>query len=286
MRLVFRNDFIALTSRLERANRIFLANFHRSRIVPCKFDMKKLIFRGALRLGLTVLFLASFVASAQMPGGANSAMIKLFGDNAAFTARADIQVAGTNRVIWFRMPSTFSEADNKLRVEVDLGLIQSHSVGQSQIAHLKQLGLDKVTSVVRPDKKTTYIIYPSALSYVVMPLAVEDSQIALQKLEKKPLGRETVDGHACVKNYSTVKSTKGSVLLQAVTWNATDLKDFPIQIQTQEGGNTTMMHFQQVSLAKPAATLFEPPAGYKSFNNPQDLQDAAQKKAGGGKTKK
>ena len=149
--------------------------------------MKKLIFRGAVRLGLLVIFLPSLTGWAQMPGGANSAMIKLFGDNAAFTGRAEIQVAGTNRVIWFRMPSTFSAADNKMRVEVDLGQIQSHSVGQTQIALLKQLGLDKVTSVVRPDKKTTYIIYPNAQSYATMPLSIEDAQIALQKLEKKPL---------------------------------------------------------------------------------------------------
>ncbi|HWD91423.1 MAG TPA: hypothetical protein VG938_03650 [Verrucomicrobiae bacterium] len=247
--------------------------------------MNKLIFRGALRLGLLVLFLELLTARAQMPGGDNSAMIKLFGDNAAFTARAEVQVAGTNRIIWFRMPSTFTEADNKLRVEVDLGQIQSRAVGPAVIAHYKQLGIDRVTSVVRPDKRVTYIIYPNARSYATMPLAVEDAQIASQKLEKKPLGRETVDGHACVKNYSTVKSPKGAVLLQAVTWNAADLKDFPVQIQTQENGNTTLMHFQQISLAKPAATLFEPPAGYKQFSNPQDLQDAAEKQADGRKKK-
>jgi hypothetical protein len=247
--------------------------------------MKKLIFRGALRLGLPVVFLASFTAWAQMPGGANSAMVKLFGDNATFTARAEIQVAGTNRVIWFRMPGTFSAAGNNLRVEVDLGQIQSRAVGQAEVAHLRQLGMDRVTSVVRPDKKATYIIYPNARSYVTMPLASEDTQIATQKLEKKPLGRETVDGHACVKNYSTVKTLKGAVLLQAVTWNAADLKDFPVQIQTQENGNTTLMHFQQISLAKPAPALFEPPAGYKQFSSPQELQDATQKKAAG-RTKK
>jgi hypothetical protein len=247
--------------------------------------MKKLIFRGALRLGLLVIFLESLTAWAQMPGGANSAMIKLFGDNAAFTARAEVQVAGTNRVIWLRMPSTFYSADTKLRVDVDLAQIQSRVVRPAEIAHEKQIGMERITSVVRPDKKAIYIIYPGAQSYASMPLAAEDAQIASQKLEKKPLGRETIDGHACVKNFSTVKSPKGAVLLQAVTWNAADLKDFPVQIQTQENGNTTLMHFQQVSLAKPAASLFEPPGGYRQFSDPQALHTAAEKRAGG-RTKK
>jgi hypothetical protein len=260
---------------------IFLAKSIPTRIVPEKFDMKKLIFRGALRLGLLVVILESLTVFAQMPGGANSAMIKLFGDNAAFTARADVQVAGTNRVIWLRMPSTFYLADTKLRVDVDLAQIQSRAVKPADVAHEKQLGTERITSVVRPDKKAIYIIYPGAQSYATMPLAAEDAQIASQKLEKKPLGRETIDGHACVKNFSTIKSPKGAVLLQAVTWNAADLKDFPVQIQTQENGNTTMMHFQQVTLAKPATAIFEPPAGYKQFSNPLDLHAAVEKKAGG-----
>ena len=41
------------------------------------------------------------------------------------------------------------------------------------------------------------------------------------------------------------------MLLQATTWNATDLKDFPIQIEIKENGNTTIMHFMNVNLAKP-----------------------------------
>src|SRR5579862_5519391 len=51
----------------------------------------KLFFRNALRLILLVASLRALTASAQMPdaaGGVNSAMIKLFGDNISFTARA------------------------------------------------------------------------------------------------------------------------------------------------------------------------------------------------------
>lgn len=241
--------------------------------------MKDSIFRSGFCLGLLAMVLMALSAVAQMPGpGANSAMIKLFGDNLAFTSRATIQVAGSNRMIWLQMPSTFSGADTKLRVDVDLNQLQSRAVDPKMIAHYKQVGLDRVTSVIRPDRKTTYIIYPGVQSYANMPLSEEDAQVVNQKLEKKPLGKETVDGHPCVKNLSTVKSPKGTVLIQAVTWNATDLKDFPVQIQTQENGNTTMMHFQQVSLVKPTPGLFEPPSGYRKFGDAEDLRIAAENK--------
>jgi hypothetical protein len=267
---------------------IFLANSTPSRIVPGKFDMKKPIFRDALPLVLLVVFLNSLPALAQMPdaaGGVNSAMIKLFGDHLGFTARADVQVFNSNRVMWFQMPSAFAAAETKFRVDVDLKLARSSTIKPATIATFKQLGLDRVTSVIRPDKKAIYIIYPGAQSYANMPIANEDAELATQRVEKKALGRETIDGHACIKNLSTVKSPKGVVLLQATTWNAADLKEFPVKIETRENGSTTVMHFQQITLGHPDPKLFEPPAGYKQYGNPQDLLVAAYKKIPGG-TKK
>jgi hypothetical protein len=267
--------------------RIFLAKSTPSRIVLVKFDMKKLIFHGALRLVLLAGLLKTLTATAQMPdaAGVNSAMIKLFGDNLAFTARADVQVFNSNRVMWLQMPSAFAGGNAKLRVDVDMKFLKSPAIKPATIATFKQLGMDRVTSIIRPDKKAIYIIYPGTRSYANMPLSIEDSELAKQKMEKKPLGRETIDGHACVKNLSTVKSPKGTVLLQAFTWNAADLKDFPVQIETKENGSTTIMHFQQVTLATPDPRLFDPPAGYKQYSNPQDLLTAAYKKASGGAKK-
>jgi hypothetical protein len=238
--------------------------------------MKRLFFRGGVRLVLLVLFLKSLTALAQVPdlAGANSAMIKLFGDNPSFTAQAEVRVFGAKNVEWLRMPSVFASADTKLRVDVDIKLIRSSSMQASMVDTFKKFGMDRITSVIRPDKRATYIIYPGAKAYASIALSPEDAQIAGQKLERKPLGRETLDGHPCVKNLSTVKSSKGAVLIQATTWNATDLRDFPIQIQTAENGNTTVMHFQSVNLAKPDPRLFDVPAGFKQIKDPQELMNS------------
>jgi hypothetical protein len=237
--------------------------------------MKQSIFRTGVCLVLAV-FLKSSTALGQMPdAGVNSAMIKMFGENVAFTAQAEVRVLNSNRVVWLQMPGVFASADTKLRVDVDMNLIRSPSITPAMI---KQLGLDRVTSVIRPDKKATYIIYPGKKSFMSMPMAAEDSQIASQKLEKRPVGKETLDGHACVKNLSTVKSSKGAVLLQATTWNAADLKDFPIQVEIKEGGNTTIMHFQNVNLSKPAPALFDVPVGFRDDSHTQDKKAVIGKK--------
>ena len=242
--------------------------------------MKQSIFRNGFGLVLLAGLLQSLTALAQMPdvGGVDSAMIKLFGNNPSFTAQADVRVMNSNHVVWLQMPSVFAAADAKLRVDVDLKRVKSRMLNPAALNMLTQAGMDRVTSVIRPDRKATFIIYPGKKSFVAMPLAVEDAQIASQKVEKRPLGRETIDGHACVKNLSTVKSSKGSVLIQATTWNAADLKDFPIQIEMKEGANATVMHFQNVNFTKPDPRLFDVPAGYKDETNPPKTKPSGGKK--------
>ena len=122
--------------------------------------------------------------------------------------------------------------------------MQSKDFTASTLASLKQAGMDRMVSIFRPDKKATYVIYPGVQSYLIIPLAKGEAE-ALEKglkLEKTALGKETIDGHPCVKNKVVVKNDKGPVL-EAVTWNATDLKDFPLQIEMKEKDNTVLMHF-------------------------------------------
>ena len=81
------------------------------------------------------------------------------------------------------------------------------------------------------------------------------------KLEKTPLGKETLDGHTCVKNKVIVRNNQGPVL-EAVTWNAADLKDFPIQIEMKEKETRCACASPQVRFAKPDAKQFDLPASY------------------------
>lgn len=227
--------------------------------------MKNSIFRIGACLVLAV-FLNSLAASGQVPGSSvSSAMVKLFGDN-AFTAQAEIRVMNSNHVVWLQMPSAFASADTKLRLDVDVKLIKSSSIPAAMIGMAQQAGKDRVTSVIRPDKKVTYIIYPNSKSYSMLPLSASEAEVANQKLEKKELGKETIDKHPCVKNLATVKTSRGAVVLQATTWNATDMNGFPVQIEMKENGFSTVMHFMNVNLVKPDSRLFDIPAGYVDEN--------------------
>jgi hypothetical protein len=243
------------------------------------------------KLGAAILFcaLTSSVAFGQLPGGGSSlstAMMKLFGDVTAFTAHADVQMLDAKQAERVRTPMNFTALDGKLRVEIDMtqmhGSKEAEKQLQTAVNSLKQLGMEHLIILLRPDKETRFTIYPNAKSYVSETLTKEEVETADRnlKIEKTPLGKETVDGHPCVKNQIVVRN--GTNVLAATTWNATDLKDFPVQIVTKEGIATSVMHFKQVQFIRPDAKQFEPPSGYARFNNSQTLMLARSTKAQNG----
>src|SRR5262249_50897301 len=136
---------------------------------------------------------------------------------------------------------------------------------------LKQQGMANMISIVRPDQKLVYLIYPNQKSSLAMPMPQDqaDTLEGKSKVEKTPLGKETVDGHNCVKNKVVVTDAKGQTL-EATTWNAADLKDFPIQIRTKEQGNTSILRFKEVNLSSPDRKQFDPPSGYTQYKDVQE----------------
>jgi len=222
-----------------------------------------------LGFGLSLILLAGGTAAAQVlaPGpsaGINAAFVKLLGPGAAFTAKVETQVLDKSQREVVRMPMDFAALDGKVRLSVKLEEMKSKDMPPNVIAGLTQAGMNHVVTIYRPDKKVTYALYPGVQGYTTIQLP-KGEVAALQnglQLTQTALGKETLDGHPCVKHRAIVRNDRGP-LLEATTWNATDLKNLPIQIEMKQKDNTVRMHFTQISLVKPDAALFEVPATYK-----------------------
>jgi hypothetical protein len=230
--------------------------------------MNTLAFRIRLPAALLVGMLSLNAAYAQAsatgtPASINTAFVKLFGTVDAFTAKVDTRVLDVYQQEKVRLLMDFASADGKVRYEFSLAQMQSKELTPAKIASLKESGMERIVGLFRPDKKVTYIVYPGMQSYLSMPLAKEDIDDYEKgaKVEKSPLGKETLDGHQCVKNNCVIKDSRGTAL-QAVTWNAADLKDFPLQIEIKEKGNIVRMHFTQIQFTKPGPQQFEVPPAY------------------------
>ena len=208
---------------------------------------------------------------ANMPG-LDVAMTKLFGNNNAFTSTATARLLDEKETETMSMPMTYAFLDGKIRSEIDMTQVKSKQMPAEAGAMLKQMGMDKMVSIVRPDKQTQFIIYPSARAYTEMAMSKGTNAGGVQdyKMESTKLGTETVDGHPSVKNKVIV--SKGDEKHEAIVWNASDLKDFPVKMQmAQAGGGNLVMTFANVKLEKPDAKVFEPPTDLEKHDSVEKL---------------
>jgi len=149
---------------------------------------------------------------------------------------------------------------------------------------MKGMGMDRMVMISRPDKKVTYTVYPGLQAYVEMPLRDSDAAEAQSdfKVETAELGKETVDGHPCVKNRAVVTDKEGRKH-ESLVWNATDLKNFPIRIEQTEQDTTMTMLFKEIELSEPDVSLFDPPTDFKHYESmPALMQQEMMKRMGGG----
>lgn len=245
--------------------------------------------------------LAASSASAQMMpfgGGAGSAAMnptiaKLFGTATAASATAQFNIKDS-RGQNIEMEMLMSMRDGKTRMEMDLTQIKGSKMPPNSGAQLKRMGMDKMVTISLPEKASSLMIYPGLHAYAEMSAAsyggpgspggsaAPESGGQNGKVEKTSLGKETIDGHNCEKSKVVFTNDKGD-RHEATVWNATDLKDFPVQMQITERDNDITIKYRDIKLEKPDASLFEAPADFTKYDSMQVMmQTEMMKRMGGG----
>lgn len=219
-----------------------------------------------------------------MPRGPHfgGAMDKLFGDSQTFSAMMEMQVKDSSGET-VTMPGKLMFDTGKSRFEVDMTKMSGSKMPKGGAEQMKQMGMDKLVMIGRPDMKMSYLVYPGFQSYIENPLQDSASTISPgdYKTEVTELGKETVDGHSCTKNKVVITGKDGEKQ-ESTVWNATDLKNFPIRIQTVEAAGNMTMTFKDINVSKPDVNSFNPPSDYQKYDNiMQMMQEQMMKRIGG-----
>jgi hypothetical protein len=231
-------------------------------------------FLTLLSLILSAELCTTLLAWAQMgsQAGLNAAMLKLFGDTTAFSAQAELTMLDLSHKETLRSIVHFALLDGKMRTELDMNQMKSTELSPEDLAGFKKMGLEKMITIVRPDRKSTLVIYPSLKGYAETPMSREQAaDLATKfKVEKVLLGKEVIDGHPCEKSKVLLRGDKGEKY-DAVVWNATDLNRFPLRIQMNQSDATVLMQFKEIKLTKPEANQFEAPASFARYDSVERL---------------
>lgn len=201
-------------------------------------------------------------------------LAKVFGKNDAFSAIAEMTIVEKQDKPPMQMEMTYAFLKGDLRTEMDMASMKGTSMPPDAVAQMKQMGMDRNISIFLGGKKLMYLIYPGLKAYCEMsqPASTpsETNEHKQAKIDITEIGKETVDGHPCVKNKITVTSDDGTQH-EVIAWQATDMKDFPIKTEMTTAGATITTHFRDIKLSPPAASLFAPPADFTRYSSMQEM---------------
>jgi hypothetical protein len=210
-------------------------------------------------------------------------MAKLFGENSSFSANLEFQLKD-NSGQPMTMPGKIAADAGKSRFEVDMTKAAGSRMTPEMGVQMKAMGMGSMVMISVPEKKLTYLVYPGMNSYVESPMKDTGASAKLEdyKIDITELGKETLEGHPCVKNKVVVTDDKGKTH-ESTVWNAQDMKKFPVKIESTQNGSTVTMLFKDVKSVKPEASQFEPPAGATKYDSMMNMmQNEMMKRRGGG----
>ena len=93
--------------------------------------------------------MSAFAQGNAPAAGINAAMLKLFGDIKAFTAKAEARLLDENQKEISALPMTMALRDNKLRADMDMSQVKGGSIPPEAAGMLKQAGMDRMVTVVQ-----------------------------------------------------------------------------------------------------------------------------------------
>ncbi|MCD6051629.1 MAG: hypothetical protein K0Q55_3038 [Verrucomicrobia bacterium] len=226
------------------------------------------VLTSALILGVATSAQAQFGGRGAMPGS-NPALNKVFGKNTAFSAKADLKMIDGSGKETLSGPLTYAFLEGSTYTGMDMSQMKSAQIPPQAAASMKQMGMAHIVMVSKAGAKTGLMIYPDMKAYAESPVPAGATPESKVEVKTEVVGEETVNGHKCKKNKVTITENGKSQTL--TTWNATDLKDFPVRVEMPESGGKVQLDYTDIKLEKPDAKLFEAPAGYTRYDNQQAL---------------
>ena len=126
---------------------------------------------------------------------------------------------------------------------------------------------EEMVMITRIDKKVAWNVMMKQKMYMEMPFDLKNKPKVEEKfageIERKEVGRETIDGHPTKKYLITYKA--GDKKEQVYQWLATDIK-FPVRTAAVDG--SWSQEFKHIKMGPQRDSLFEVPAGFQKMQMP------------------
>ncbi len=158
------------------------------------------------------------------------ATARLLADARAFTARAemDMVMGPPNARTTNTVPLVVAFLEGRMRMDMDVNEVRSSTIPAPMFTALIELDLNKVVSVVRPDRRVLHVMYPDLRGYIDFPLTPEEVA-GTMKVERTQAGRGTALGESCAMQ-RVVVTCESTNRHEATVWLSDAQRGFPVHL--------------------------------------------------------
>ncbi len=209
--------------------------------------------------------------------------MELFGKNEAFSATAHTSIADEKGRVGHHMFMKYALLDGNFRTEMDMADSKNKKMSAEEAEQMKAMGMDKIIMLHRSADNKTYMVYPGMKAYceVTQRQTEVKKKHTVTKVDKTEVGKDTIDGHACVRNKVVMTYEDGGTR-EMMVWSAKDLKDFPIKTEMPHNKGTIITAFRDIDQSRPDSSLFSLPSDYTAYGSMQEMMMANMQKMMGG----
>jgi hypothetical protein len=237
------------------------------KLIPIPALALRIVCSFILFFALTVTATAQIESMASKAPWMQGLFLKMSPNTPEFSAIGQFDLYDPSGKLKLELPMVIAASTNGFRWEADISKFLPLPPEAKALA--KMMRTDKTIFLIKTEQREVYMLYPDLKAYVpaqipASALAYFDARSNRAQLQKIYLGKQVIDGHACIKNKITdVASTSET----CVAWNASDLQGFPVKMLLETGRGIMKLQFQNVVIQNPDPSLFEIPRNYMMFTN-------------------
>ena len=186
----------------------------------------------------------------------------------AVVAEFELMVTNGGKTEITIFPLLVHVLDGQVRTEMDISAAPAAITSTGPFSALRQVGLTRVINLtqVQSNVRVRSQVFPEAKAYITRELPAED-MLMLIRIEKRPLGQESIGGIPCEKSFITLVYPTGDKR-EGRVWSAAgvlrqaqfDIGDSRLTVRVQDSQGVADLQAQDIAEQKLA--LFELPKGY------------------------
>ena len=194
-----------------------------------------------------------------------SELAATLGPDVSFTAKGLLTEKTATSPEPREMEVVYFVSGGKIRAEKDYSTLRVAGKMPAYVAYQVKNGSDQTVTIADTGRGTMYTIYPRLEGYVEYSEPPKPGGAAPPKLERRPAGREEIEGRMC-ERYE-VTTTEAGEQSTITIWETADPDRLPVRVRAGHQGLTTTLTFRDLKRSSLPPSVFAPPEKYTRYGS-------------------